>query len=75
VIPRSQLDAITRRVTELRQRFDAVRQLAGPRGNVFALLGRIFSAGPWLSREEFSAIAASSRGRDRESRGIRVTGS
>ena len=58
VIPRSQLDAITRRVTELRQRFDAVRQLAGPRGNVFALLGRIFSAGPWLSREEFSAIAA-----------------
>jgi hypothetical protein len=58
VIPRSQLDAITRRVTELRQRFDAVRQLAGPRGNVSALLGRIFSAGPWLSREEFSAIAA-----------------
>lgn len=30
----------------------------GRRGNVFALLGRIFSAGPWLSREEFSAIAA-----------------
>ena len=58
VIPRGQLDAITRRVAELRNRFDAVRQLAGPRGNVFALLGRIFSTGPWLSREEFSAIAA-----------------
>jgi hypothetical protein len=58
VIPRGQLDAIVRRVTEIRYRFDAVRKLAGPRGNVFALLGRIFSAGPWLSREEFSAIAA-----------------
>jgi hypothetical protein len=58
VIPRGQLDAIARRVAEVRNRFDAVRQLAGPRGNVFALLGRIFSAGPWLSREEFSAIAA-----------------
>jgi hypothetical protein len=58
VIPRGQLDATTRRVTELRNRFDAARALAGPRGNVFALLGRIFSAGPWLSREEFSAIAA-----------------
>ena len=58
VIPRGQLDAIARRVAEVRNRFNAVRQLAGPRGNVFALLGRIFSAGPWLSREEFSAIAA-----------------
>jgi len=58
VIPRGQLEAIARRVTEVRYRFDAVRQLAGPRGNVFALVGRIFSAGPWLSREEFSAIAA-----------------
>jgi len=58
VIPRGQLDAIARRVTEVRYRFDAVRKLAGPHGNVFALLGRIFSAGPWLSREEFSAIAA-----------------
>jgi hypothetical protein len=58
VIPRGQLDAIVRRVTEVRHRFDAVRKLAGRRGNVFALLGRIFSAGPWLSREEFSAIAA-----------------
>jgi SEC-C motif len=58
VIPRAQLDAIARRIAEVRNRFDALRQLAGPRGNVFALLGRIFSAGPWLSREEFSAIAA-----------------
>jgi hypothetical protein len=58
VIPRGQLDAIARRVTEVRYRFDAVRKLAGPRGNVLALLDRIFSAGPWLSREEFSAIAA-----------------
>jgi hypothetical protein len=58
VIPRGQLDAIARRVAEVRNRFDAVRQLAGPRGNVFPLLGRIFSAGPWLSREEFAAIAA-----------------
>jgi alkylhydroperoxidase family enzyme len=58
VIARGQLDAIARRVDEVRNRFDAVRQLAGRHGNVFALLGRIFSAGPWLSREEFSAIAA-----------------
>jgi hypothetical protein len=58
VIPRGQLEAIARRVDEVRNRFDAVRQLAGRHGNVFALLGRIFSAGPWLSREEFSAIAA-----------------
>ena len=58
VIPRGQLDAIARRIAEVRNRFDAVRQIAGRRGNVFALLGRIFSAGPWLSREEFSAIAA-----------------
>jgi hypothetical protein len=58
VIPRGQLDAIARRVTVVRDRFDAVRKVAGPRGNVFALLGRIFSSGPWLSREEFSAIAA-----------------
>ena len=58
VIPRGQLDAIARRVDEVRNRFDAVRQLSGRHGNVFALLGRIFSAGPWLSREEFSAIAA-----------------
>jgi hypothetical protein len=58
VIPRGQLDAIARRVTEIRARFDAARKLAGPRGNVLALLDRIFSAGPWLSREEFSAIAA-----------------
>jgi hypothetical protein len=58
VIPRGQLDAIARRVTEIRFRFDAVRQLAGQRGKVFPLLGRIFSAGPWLSREELSAIAA-----------------
>ena len=58
VIPRGQLDAIARRVTEVRSRFDAACKLAGPRGNVFALLGRVFSAGPWLSREEFSAIAA-----------------
>lgn len=58
VIPRGQLDAIARRVSLIRDRFEAVRTLAGPRGNVFALLGRIFSSGPWLSREEFSAIAA-----------------
>lgn len=58
VIPRGQLDAITRRVAEVRHRLDAVRKLAGPRGSVFSLLGRVFSAGPWLSREELSAIAA-----------------
>ena len=58
MIPRGQLDAIVPRVTVVRDRFDAVRKLAGPRGNVFALLGRIFSSGPWLSREELSAIAA-----------------
>ena len=58
VIPRGQLDAIARRVTLVRDRFDALRKLRGPRGNVFALLGRIFSSGQWLSREEFSAIAA-----------------
>jgi hypothetical protein len=43
VIPRGQLDAIARRVTEIRSRFDAVRALVGPRGKVFPLLGRIFS--------------------------------
>lgn len=48
VIRRGQLDGIVRRVTVVRDRFDAVRKLAGPRGNVFALLGRIFSSGPWL---------------------------
>ena len=58
VVPRGQLDAVVRRVSEVRYRFDAARKLAGPRGNVLALVGRIFSAGPWLSREEFSAIAA-----------------
>jgi hypothetical protein len=46
VIARGQLDAIARRVDEVRNRFDAVQQLAGRHGNVFALLGRIFSAGP-----------------------------
>jgi hypothetical protein len=33
VIPRGQLDAVVRRVTEIRYRFDAVRKVAGPRGN------------------------------------------
>jgi hypothetical protein len=58
VIKRSQLDAIAAKVQVLRERMETARRLAGPGGETSRLLHKVYTAGPYLSREEFTGIAA-----------------
>jgi hypothetical protein len=58
VLPRGQLDALVAKVADLRNRIEAARALAGPKGHTGKLIERIYTAGPWLSREEFFGISA-----------------
>lgn len=58
VVTRAQLDGVAARVATLRARLDSARDLIGEKGGIFPLVDRLFTAGPWLSREEFAAIAA-----------------
>jgi hypothetical protein len=57
LITKQKLDSACTRLEELRQRLEAARRLVGPDG-VLKLVGRIFSAGQELSREEFLGISA-----------------
>ena len=57
VVTRGQIDAIATKVTELRERMEAAKALAGGKG-VKGLLRRIYEAADELSREEFVAISA-----------------
>jgi len=57
VVTRGQIDAIAAKASELRERLEAAKALAGGRG-VKALLRRIYEAADELSREEFLAISA-----------------
>ncbi|WP_206079401.1 SEC-C metal-binding domain-containing protein [Polyangium spumosum] len=57
VVTRGQIDAISARAGELRERLVAAKALTGGRG-LRALLRRIYEAADELSREEFLAISA-----------------
>lgn len=56
VITRGQLDGIAGRVQKLRERLQLAASLTG--GRASALLGRIFTSGPKLTREEMMGISA-----------------
>ncbi|MDC3962007.1 YecA family protein [Polyangium jinanense] len=57
VVTRGQIDAISAKAEELRERLESAKALAGGKG-VNALLRRIYDAADELSREEFLAISA-----------------
>ena len=58
VVTRGQLDAITGKVGDLRERMQAALALARVKGGTEKLLERIYTAGPGLSREEFIGLSA-----------------
>jgi hypothetical protein len=58
VLTRGQLDVMMSKVGDLRARMQAAQALAGPKGRTAKLLERIYTAGPFLSREEFIGISA-----------------
>jgi hypothetical protein len=58
VVPRSQLEALSHRVGELRKRMELARKQIGPSGHAVDLFRPLFTCGQNLSREEFVAAAA-----------------
>lgn len=58
VVPRSQLDAISATVRDLRTRVETAKRLTRPGQETEAILSRLRTAGPTLSREEFIGISA-----------------
>jgi uncharacterized protein YchJ len=58
IVTRGQLDGIAVKASDLRARLQACQELAGARGGVRKLLGRLFEAGNDVTREEFVAISA-----------------
>ncbi len=57
VVTRAELDAISRKVTRLREKMALAEQLGGERGQA-RLLRRLFVSSDSVSREEFLAVAA-----------------
>jgi len=58
IVTRGQLDALSARVSDLRERMEVCRKLVGPKGGAGQIINRIFEAGEELSREDFLAYSA-----------------